>query len=361
MTFIEFEIGAIAKFWYKIIDLVIFVPKKKNSSLFKVNNLFLNKIMSRQNRNLNYLFSGTSCSMLSFSEFIRSGQIAFAEYEEIDPITKTSVVKKIFDIRNNRFLYTDNNWICKLAILDSNYTYQKRSLSGSRSRSEYIDGMKCPIYRQYPVIWASLKSMDIMEPCDNSEIPTEIYYETDHEGRHLHFEDSRYRKELLANASFAIMLSSLKLQYDTTKQFSVFFEDPDKTELKNMFSMVPSLSNYTIYNDLPFSLSTWAEINNEHAKEHIYGFINELKISLETFRIKAKLDSWYGNYIQNELVNKKVFNLKLYAEGMNSILGVATNALDKVFDQLTKSQQDLAELMELLITKPRLLLLFYSP
>jgi hypothetical protein len=217
----KFEIGTIAEFHYKIIDLVILVSQKKTSSIFNVNNLFLNKIMSRQNRNLNYL--------------------AFAEYDAIDPITNTSVSKKIFDIRNNRFLYTVNNWICKLAILDSNYTYQKRGSSGGRSRPEYIEGLKCPIYRQYPVIWASLKSMDIMEPCDNSEIPTEINYETDQEGRHLHFEDSRYRKKLLANASFAIMLSSLKLQYDTTKQFSVFFDDPDKLELKNMFSGEPSL------------------------------------------------------------------------------------------------------------------------
>ena len=309
--------------------------------------------MSRQNRSLNHLFNQTSCSMLSFSHFISPGQIAFAEYNEIDQKTKKLVPKKIFDIRNNRFLYTSNNWIAKLAVLDGNFSYTKRSLSGSRSRPEYVDSMKCPIYRQYPVIWTTLKSMDIIEPCDNSETPSEIYYEWNREGRHLHFNDSNYRKELLANASFAIMFSSLKLQYDTTEQFSVFFDDPSKEELRNMFAEEPNLSSYTWYNDLPFCLSTWAELNNEHAKEHIYGFINELKISLENFRIKGKLDSWAGNYIQNDLVNKKVVDLKLYSEGLNSILGVATNALEKVFDQLTKTQQDLAELMELLITKPR--------
>jgi hypothetical protein len=281
------------------------------------------------------------------------GQIAFAEYNEFDQKTNKLIPKKIFDIRNNRFLYTSNNWIAKLAVLDGNFSFTKRSLTGSRLRPENVDSMKCPIYRQYPVIWTSLKSMDIIEPCDNSEMPSEIYYEWNRDGRHLHFNDSKYRKELLANASFAIMFSSLKLQYDTTEQFSVFFDDPTKEELRNMFSEEPNLSNYTWYNDLPFCLSTWAELNNAHTKEHIYGFINELKISLENFRIKGKLDSWAGNYIQNDLVNKKVMDLKLYSEGLNSILGVATNALEKVFDQLTKTQQDLAELMELLITKPR--------
>ena len=293
--------------------------------------------------------------MLSFANFITgTDQIAFAEYCMYDDDGNRSAPRKMFYIKNRRFLYSDKNWVGKLAFLDSHFeSYNRQVQYRSRQRYELTIQIKRPIYRKYPVLWENLSSLDIMAPCDDKTNPTEIYFERNAAGSHSNFDNDNYRKDLLTNTCYAIMFRTLKLQFEATKQFSVVFDSGDaKEELETLYPRKPSLSKIEWLENLPISLPVWAEINNTHAKDHIFGFIFELKNSLESFRIKADLENdtyWNNCYEETEFIE----NLKLYAEGINAVLGVSMNSLEKVFDQLIKSQKDLGVLMELLIKKPR--------
>jgi hypothetical protein len=237
-----------------------------------------------------------------------------------------------------------------LVILGGNQalTNLERSFRNNFSLSRYPDCSTIKIYRPLAITWKLLKSLKIKPPSVTDEFEVVV----EHSDKERYSEDDEiimftYQESLMDNIRFAFMNASLQLQLRAIGDF----KRPDQSPIN------PMLLNYDTYNFTTFDwlknsnldLTDWSKTLLHDSKITIFNYLDDLKTSLQRFRINSRIDDTELWCEKMEKTQEYVDILREYVEMISIVLDVTKHVAETIWDKYAVTQIDLTQLITKII------------